>query len=98
MPRNSLLFLTLLEANIGGAAGPSDVRSGMEDASKVFILDADEEYWDLGRVTTAAEADGSGLWVKFRELQTKCLAVHTDMPAGLVDVVEIAKRIIKLEC
>lgn len=34
---------------------------------------------------------------KFRQLQTNFRAVYTEMPAGLVDVVQIAKHSITLE-
>lgn len=90
-------FLTSLKAFIGSGAGPSGMRSGKEDAYNLFILKADEEYWDLDEVTTAAEAYGNGFCVEFRELQTKCRAVSTDMLAGLIDRIDLAKRNIKLE-
>lgn len=45
---------------------------------------------------TTAEAERNGLRGKFHELQTVCLAVQTDMPAGLGDIVDTAKRSITL--
>lgn len=46
---------------------------------------------------TAAEANGSGLRGKFRELQSECRAMRTGLSAGLVDEMRMAERIIKLE-
>lgn len=46
---------------------------------------------------STAEADGSGLRGKVFELKTECRAVHTEVPAGLVDVVRMAKCSITLE-
>lgn len=45
----------------------------------------------------AAEVDESDLHGKFRELQTKCRAVHTESLAGFSDVGRIANRSIALE-
>lgn len=57
---------------------------------------ADEEDRDLDGVVTAFEADGSGLREKFRALQTEYRTKLTEIPAGLVDVMQIAKRSITL--
>lgn len=46
---------------------------------------------------TAAETDGRGLRGKFRELQSECWAVHTEVLIGLVDMVRMAKRSIASE-
>lgn len=46
---------------------------------------------------TVAEAKGSGLREKFRQLQTECWTVHAEVPAGSVDVMRIVKRSVTLE-
>lgn len=59
--------------------------------SSVVVVEADKDYRDLNEVMTSPEADRSGLQVKFCELQAKCLAVHTKVPAGLINLTRMAK-------
>lgn len=44
----------------------------------------------------AAEANGTGIRGRFRELQTECLALHTEVSAGLIDVLRMAEHSIKI--
>lgn len=90
-------FFVSLEANNGGGAVPSDVCSGKKDGSAIFVLEAGEEYWYLDEVMTATDADGSELWMKFREFQTKFREVYTELPTGLVGVVQMPNRSIAWE-
>lgn len=63
----------------------------------VVMEKADDEDWDFDSVMIAAEAEGSGFRGKSRDLLTKCCAVHTNVPAGLVHVVRMAARSSTLE-
>lgn len=58
----------------------------------VVLKQADEKDWDLDRGMPAAEADKNGFRGLFREVQTECRAVHTELTASLTDVEEMAKR------
>lgn len=59
--------------------------------------EVDEEDWNLDGVVTAAEADKSDLRGKLHELQTAFLAVHIEIFAGLVDVVQMTEHSVTLE-
>lgn len=64
-------FFVLLRAKNSGRAGSSGVCSGEEEVSDAVVAEeAGEEDRDLDEVTTAAEADRSGLQRQFHELQT----------------------------
>lgn len=58
----------------------------MSDA--IVSNEANDEEWILDGVTTSAEADESGFWGMFHELQTKCRAWHTEVPVCLVDLAQ----------
>lgn len=86
-------FAVLLRANNSGSAGRSGVRSGEEKVSDAVVMKkADEADCDLDGVMTAAETNGSGPKRKLCELQTECWTAHIEVPAGFVDVVQMAKR------
>lgn len=59
----------------------------------VLAEEAEGENWDLNGVMTVAEAEGSRFRGKYGELQTACWAVL----AGLVNVVQMAKRCFTIE-
>lgn len=91
-------FVALLKASDRCSLGPSGVHSGEEKLSiAVVVEEADEDDWDVDGVVIRARAKGSSLRGILRDLQTEFLAVHTKVPAGLVDVVRMASRTIKLE-
>lgn len=81
-------FVATLRANNSGGASPSRVRSDEEkELNAVAVEEADGEKWYLDKVMIAAKVNGSGLREKFRELKTVCQPVHTEAPAGWVDLV-----------
>lgn len=87
----------LLRANNSRSEGPSGIRSGGEELPKVFIAGkADKKDGNIDKVIKTTEANGCGLQETFCELQTECLAVHTQLFAGLVDVMQTANRSIAL--
>lgn len=58
-----------LRANISGGADPIGKHSGKEEVSDaVEGREADEEYWYLVGVITAAEGNGKGFRGEFRVL------------------------------
>lgn len=93
--RNSLkLFLHSVQtANNSGSADPDGVRKCEEVVSNAVIVEeADDEDLYFAGLLTSNDAEGNGFSWKFREFQTGRLAVHTDVPGGLVDMVRMAKR------
>lgn len=90
-------LLALVEVSSGGYPGPSGVSDCKKDVSDVVKLEADKEDWNFDGVMTAAEASGSDLRVIFRELRTKCRAVHTEVCFGLINVVKMANHCITFE-
>lgn len=82
-------FVAFLRVNNRSEDSSSGVHNGVKET------DGKDRNFD--RVITAARANGSGLRGKFRVLQTKSLAVHTDVSPDLVNVAKMAKRSITFE-
>lgn len=57
----------------------------------LVVKDVFEEDWGFDGGMTATERIGSGLQEKFSDLFFECRVVHTELPAGLVNAVGIAK-------
>lgn len=91
-------FGGLVKANNSCSAGQKGTHSGLDKVSDAIIVEEDDgENGDFDGAVNAAEANGSGLRANFCEMQTECRAVRTDVSAGLVDVMQIAKRSITIE-
>lgn len=67
----------------------------MSDA--VVVEEDDKEDWDLDGAMTAAEAGESSLRGKCCEIQYECRALHTEVPDGFIDAMQMAKIMITFE-
>lgn len=89
---NSLTSLPQFERTIAGVPIQVvyTVMSEDENVFDVVVVEVVEDDWDLAKVMTASWTNRSGLPGKFYELQNECQTVHTEVPAGLVNVVRMA--------
>lgn len=88
----------MLRAYKSSGAGTEGEHSGLDEVSNAIEVEEDnEEAWDFDGVMNAAEADGRSIRGKFHEIQTECQVMHTEVRAGLVDRVKMAKRNVTIE-
>lgn len=96
--RETTSIFVLLRLNNRGIASKTAVCSSKEAVfNTVVVHETSKEKWDLDKTRTTPDTNGSGLWKTFRDLWNESRTMHNLAPPGLVDVVQMAKRWIKLE-
>lgn len=84
--------MTSLRASNSGGTGQSKEHMGVQDVDDAVVMnDVSKEDWKFDGVMTPAEAKESGFRGNVCALQTKYLAVHIELSAGFIDVVQNGK-------